>query len=330
MSEQSFEEIFSKFDNLNVLIIGDVMVDAYIWGEIERMSPEAPVPVVRVTKKDFRLGGAANVALNIKAMGANPILCSLVGNDADGEKFADRLADRNITDQGIHRSSTRPTTVKTRVISDNKHIVRIDEESTEVINEHEKQGLLANIEKLLPQCQVVIFEDYDKGCISPEVIAFTVDLANQHNIPTVVDPKKRNFLAYKGVSLFKPNLKELKEGLEIDFDVTKKEELQTAVVRLTDALQCGGAFITLSEHGVYIANEEVQHHIPAHLRKIIDVSGAGDTVISIAALCVALGLPPYLVAALANLGGGLVCEHVGVVTIDRNLLMTEAIANLNP
>ena len=272
MSQHAFKEIFKKFDNLNVLIIGDVMVDAYIWGDIERMSPEAPVPVVSVTKKDFRLGGAANVALNIKAMGANPILCSIVGDDIDGEKFASRLEERDITDQGIHISKARPTTVKTRVISNNKHIVRIDEESTNTINEGEKKGLLANIEKLLPQCQVVIFEDYDKGCISPEIIDFTVKLAKRHKIPTVVDPKKRNFLDYKEVSLFKPNLKELKEGLEIDFDVSNKDELQKAVVRLIDELQCDGAFITLSEHGVYIANEDGQHHIPAHLREITDVS----------------------------------------------------------
>ena len=329
MDQHDFKEIFNKFDNLNVLIIGDVMVDAYIWGNIERMSPEAPVPVVSVTKKDFRLGGAANVALNIKAMGANPVLCAVVGDDIDGEKFASRLSERNITDQGIYKSETRPTTVKTRVISNNKHIVRIDEESTDVINNNEKEGLLTNIEKLLPQCQVVIFEDYDKGCITPEVIKFTVDLAKKHNIPTVVDPKKQNFLDYKEVSLFKPNLKELKEGLEIDFNVTNRDELQNAVVRLIDELQCDGAFITLSEHGVYIANQDGQHHIPAHFREIIDVSGAGDTVISIAALCVAIDLSPYLVAALSNLGGGLVCEHVGVVTIERELLMTEAIAKIN-
>ena len=170
MNQHGFKEIFSKFDNLNVLIIGDVMVDAYIWGNIERMSPEAPVPVVSVTKKDFRLGGAANVALNIKAMGANPILCSIVGDDMDGVNFASRLAERDITDQGIYKSEMRPTTVKTRVISANKHIVRIDEESTETINKEEKKGLLSNIEKLLPQCPVVIFEDYDKGCINPAVI----------------------------------------------------------------------------------------------------------------------------------------------------------------
>jgi len=324
MDKQSFEEIFNQFNDLNVLIIGDVMVDAYIWGEVERMSPEAPVPVVSVSKKDFRLGGAANVALNIKAMGANPILCSVIGQDVDGSNFAMRLEERNITDEGIYKSKTRPTTVKTRVISDDKHIVRIDEESTDIIDSDEKEGLLKNIEKLLPQCQVVIFEDYDKGCITPEVISFTVDLAKKHNIPTVVDPKKRNFLDYKEVSLFKPNLKELKEGLDVDFDVTNQSELEGAVAQLSQALECEGAFITLSEHGVYINQQGSHHHIPAHKRDIVDVSGAGDTVISISALSVAIGLSPYLVAALSNLAGGLVCEHVGVVTIDKAQLLKEA------
>ena len=161
------------------------------------MSPEAPVPVVSVTKKDFRLGGAANVALNIKAMGANPILCSIIGDDRDGSKFASRLAERDITSEGIHKCKNRPTTVKTRVISHDKHIVRIDEESTAVINPDEKEGLIQNIEKLLPKCQVVIFEDYDKGCITPEIISLTVDLAKKHNIPTVVDPKREIFLITK-------------------------------------------------------------------------------------------------------------------------------------
>lgn len=324
MSDPSFDEIFNKFNDLNVLIIGDVMVDAYIWGKVERMSPEAPVPVVSVSKKDFRLGGAANVALNIKALGANPILCSVVGEDNDGEKFVNRIKDRNITDTGIFKSKSRPTTVKTRVISDDKHIVRIDEESTQTINVLEKEVLLKNIERLLPSCQVVIFEDYDKGCITSEIIANTVELAQKYNIPTVVDPKKANFLDYKDVTLYKPNLKELKEGLQLVFDLADQSALEKAVNHLKSELNCKGVFITLSEHGVYIDSSGEQHHIPAHLREIADVSGAGDTVISIAALCVATNLPPYLIAAISNLGGGLVCEHVGVATIDKQQLLKQA------
>lgn len=324
MNYNSFQSIFDDFYKLNALIIGDVMVDAYIWGKVERISPEAPVPVIRAIKRDFRLGGAANVALNVQALGANPIICSIVGEDEDGRRFINRLGEKNISSDGIVVSTDRPTTVKTRIISANHHMVRIDEESEENINSNEQSALLAKIEALLPKCQVVIFEDYDKGCINPEVIKFTVELAKKHNIPTVVDPKKRNFLDYHDITLFKPNLKELKEGLKIDFKVSDQTELENAVDKLMNHLHSDGALITLSEHGVYIANGEEKHHITAHVREIADVSGAGDTVISIAGLCVALGLPSRLVAELSNLGGGLVCEHVGVVSIDKTQLLNEA------
>ena len=324
MNYSSFSSIFSDFNKINALIIGDVMIDSYIWGKVDRISPEAPVPVVRVTKRDYRLGGAANVALNVQALGANPIICALTGDDENAERFEKRLEERSISSDGLVKSNERPTTVKTRVISANHHMVRIDEESTRGITESERKQLLNKIESLLPKCQVVIFEDYDKGCIDQQIINNTVELAKKHGIPTVVDPKKNNFLEYKGVSLFKPNLKELKEGLKIDFEVENKSDLENAVAKLQSILQCKSAFITLSEHGVYITENGTHHHIPAHIREIADVSGAGDTVISIAGLCVALGLPAKLTAELSNLGGGLVCEHVGVVSIDKKLLQQEA------
>lgn len=331
MNYTSFTSIFDDFNTLNALIIGDVMVDAYIWGKVERISPEAPVPIIRATRRDHRLGGAANVALNVQALGPNPIICSVVGDDSEGRRFIDRLGERGISSDGIVVSTNRPTTVKTRLISANHHMVRIDEESEEDMNSTEQNALLAKIEAELPKCQVVIFEDYDKGCINPEVIKFTVELARKHNIPTVADPKKRNFLDYHDITLFKPNLNELKEGLKIEFDVTDQTELENAVGKLVEKLNCGGAMITLSEHGVYITNGKGSHHVPAHFREIADVSGAGDTVISIAALCVALGLPTRLIAEISNLGGGLVCEHVGVVSIDKAQLLqeTEASVKLN-
>ncbi|MDH5474639.1 MAG: bifunctional ADP-heptose synthase [Cyclobacteriaceae bacterium] len=324
MNHDSFTSIFNNFNAINALIIGDVMVDAYIWGTVERMSPEAPVPVVSVNKRDFRLGGAANVALNVQALGASPIICAVVGNDDEGKRFVDRLTERNISADGIIQSNDRPTTVKTRVISDNKHMVRIDEESVDEITDNETLALKAKIKTLLPNCHVVIFEDYDKGSISPEIITYTVKLAKEYGIPTVVDPKKRNFMDYHGVTLFKPNLKELKEGLNISFDVTNHDQLEEAVGSLIKHLSCDSALITLSEHGVYVSDQKSKHHIAAHVREIADVSGAGDTVISIAALCIALGLPSHLIAQLSNLGGGLVCEHVGVVSIDKKQLLEEA------
>lgn len=324
MSYSNFNQVFEGFNNLNVLIIGDVMVDAYIWGAVERISPEAPVPIVRATKRDYRLGGAANVALNIQALGANPILCAVVGTDEGAQKVFERLEVNGISKEGIIESNERPTTVKTRVLSSHQHIVRVDEETDHILSKEEESQLWKKIEKILPTCQVVIFEDYDKGAITKTIIKKTVELAQSKGIPTVVDPKKRNFLNYKGTTLFKPNLKELKEGLKIEFEKSDKLEVENAVDLLMSKLNGEGSLITLSERGVYIDFKGERHHIPAHLREISDVSGAGDTVISIAALCVALNLSPLVIAALSNLGGGLVCEHIGVVPIDKNDLLQEA------
>ncbi len=318
------QQIFDSFNDLNVLIIGDVMLDSYIWGAVERISPEAPVPIINVKKKDFRLGGAANVALNVHALGAKPILCALIGNDDDGKKLIQRLDEKNISKEGIVTSSHRPTTVKTRIIASQQHVVRVDEESDKVANQEEEKLLWERIEKLLPQCQVVVFEDYDKGVLNFSLIEKTVALAKKKNIPTVVDPKKRNFLSYTGVTLFKPNLKELREGLKIDVEANNQQQVENAVESLKIKLQAKGVMLTLSEHGVYIDFENQKVKMPAHPREIADVSGAGDTVVSIAALCVALKLSVTLIASLSNLGGGLVCQHVGVVPIDREEFLREA------
>jgi D-glycero-beta-D-manno-heptose-7-phosphate kinase len=320
----SIQKVFEDFKSLHVLIIGDVMLDSYIWGVVERISPEAPVPIVNIKKKDFRLGGAANVALNVAALGAKPILCALIGNDIDGKKLLTRLDESKISKEGIVISEHRPTTVKTRVIASNQHVVRVDEETDAIANQEEEKQVWQCIEKLLPTCQVVIFEDYDKGVLTQSLIEKTIALANSKNIPTVVDPKKRNFLHYKNVSLFKPNLKELREGLKIEVEAGNQESVEHAVAQLKAKLNAQGVMLTLSEHGVYIDCQNEKVKIPAHAREIADVSGAGDTVVCIAALCVALNLSPYQTAALSNLGGGLVCQHVGVVPIDKQELFNEA------
>lgn len=321
------KKIFDGFNELNVLIIGDVMLDSYIWGAVERISPEAPVPIVTVKKKDFRLGGAANVALNVASLGAKPILCALIGDDDDGKKLIQRLDERKISKEGIVVSAYRPTTVKTRIIASHQHVVRVDEESDRVVNAQEEHDLMLRIEKLLPSCNVVVFEDYDKGVINASIIEKTVTLAQKNKIPTVVDPKKRNFLSYKGVTLFKPNLKELREGLKIDVEAGNQATVENAVNQLKEKLGASGVMLTLSEHGVYIDYKNKKIKLPAHPREIADVSGAGDTVVSIAALCVALDLSPQQIASLSNLGGGLVCQHVGVVPIDKEELLEEASKN---
>lgn len=324
---RSWPEIFSSFSGLRVLIIGDVMVDAYVWGSVERISPEAPVPIVHVNKRDFRLGGAANVALNILSLGATPILCGLAADDEYGKRFMGLLDERKLSREGMVLSRSRPTTVKARVIAAHQHVVRIDEESDKVATADEEEELLKRIEKLVPTCDVIIFEDYDKGVITPNVITQTVKLAQERNTPTVVDPKKRNFLYYKGVTLFKPNVKELREGLKVDLDPKDTHSVKEAVSQLKKHLGVEGVMLTMSENGVFIDHKGDQCSLTAHKREIADVSGAGDTVVSIAALCVALKCSAEEIAFLSNLGGGLVCQHVGVVPIDRQELLEEAIAS---
>ncbi|MFK7899121.1 MAG: bifunctional heptose 7-phosphate kinase/heptose 1-phosphate adenyltransferase [Cyclobacteriaceae bacterium] len=323
----SAEKIIAGFSNLKVLIIGDVMIDSYLWGKTSRISPEAPVPVIDVEKREKRLGGAANVALNIKALGAEPILCSVVGKSGNGDEFLNLLSAQQLRSDGILQSEERKTTVKHRIIASSQQLLRVDEESTNDISESEYLSLISNITHMLHEVDVVIFEDYDKGCITPQLIEQTVKKANELSIPTVVDPKKKNFLHYKGVTLFKPNLKEITEGLNIVIDPTSKESIDGANKELKDTLGHEHTLITLSEHGVYFSSDNKSMTIPAHLRKIADVSGAGDTVVSVAALCLASGVEHATIAEISNLAGGLVCEYLGVKSIEKERLQQEIESN---
>lgn len=321
MSNQN--KLINQFENIPVLIIGDVMIDAYLFGNVDRISPEAPVPIVAVNKKESRLGGAANVALNLVSLGAKPILCSTIGNDSEGHELIDLLLKSNINAEGIIKDNDRITTVKTRVISQNHQMLRIDNENAEVLNTEQTKLLIAKIETLLPIAKIVIFEDYDKGVITEALIESITRKANELGIPTVVDPKKRNFNYYKNVTLIKPNLKELREGINTQFSLNNKPEFENVCQKLMANMNIKYLFVTLSENGVMITNGKDFTYIPAHLRKIADVSGAGDTVISVASLCLALNLPIHQVAAISNLAGGLVCEEVGVIPIDKNKLAAE-------
>jgi rfaE bifunctional protein kinase chain/domain len=324
LTKAEIQKLFNDFSQKTVLLIGDGMIDAYMWGSVSRQSPEAPVPVVDVYQKETRLGGAGNVAKNLAALGARTIFCGFVGDDENGLVFKELLSKNNLEETGLFEVKGRPTTVKTRVIAQDKHVLRVDEEVTDELPNY--SAFIARILRIIEsqKVDVILFQDYDKGVINAEVINAVVRLAKLKNIPTVVDPKKRNFMAYKGVSFFKPNLKEIKEGLHVDFNVYDKNDLQQTVQKLRDALQADMVLLTLSEHGVYIQHPAGEKHWPAFKRKIIDVSGAGDTVVSVAALALAGGCSPEQVALLANLAGGLVCEEVGVVPINKQLFFDEA------
>ncbi len=327
VKKEHIREIFKSFSNLNVLIIGDVMIDSYMWGKVNRISPEAPVPIISVNKKEKRLGGAANVALNIQAMGANPILCSVIGIDYEGQAFLDLLKTQKLSQKGILKSRGRITTQKTRVIGNNHQLLRIDEEIEEDIAPSETQQLITLISYIIQndKIDVILFEDYNKGLITPKLISKVVELARSKGIPTCVDPKKKNFNAYKGVTLFKPNLKELREGLKLDISSDNINELQRAISSFRVKQKFETALVTLAEKGVLINSRSEKNHTPAHIRSIADVSGAGDTVISIAALLVALHVNPIVMAAISNLAGGLVCEQIGVVPVNKEQLLEESL-----
>ena len=321
----SAEDIISGFSKLNALIIGDVMIDSYLWGKVNRISPEAPVPIVSISKKENRLGGAANVAINVQALGANPILCSVIGTDEDGKTFIELMQKQDLTTEGIIQSSSRTTTVKTRVIGNNHQMLRVDEEIEDEINHSDRKQLLDRIIALVKsnKIDVIVFEDYDKGVIGKFLIHEVVKLAGNKNIPVAVDPKKKNFNHYRHVSLFKPNLKELREGMKLDLEKGNIPELSQAIKKLADENQIETVLVTLSEKGAYVYNKKDSKYIPAHIRNIADVSGAGDTVISVAALCIASGASPVTAAILSNFAGGIVCEKVGVIPIEKAQFLKE-------
>ncbi|MBI4945544.1 MAG: D-glycero-beta-D-manno-heptose-7-phosphate kinase [Bacteroidetes bacterium] len=327
MTQKDLQKIFDSFSKVRVLIIGDAMVDAYIWGIVNRISPEAPVPIVAVKTKETRLGGAANVALNVQAMGATPILCSMIGDDMYGREFTDLMEKQKLSTQAIFKSKKRVTTVKTRIIGNNHHLLRVDEEVESEISKTETQQMIEKISFLIKTnaVDVIVFEDYDKGVITPELIQKVVVEATKKKIPVAVDPKKKNFQYYKNITLFKPNLKELKDGIKSDLNLAGLEILSKVADELRVKQGMENILITLSEKGMFIATKKIKRIVPAHIRNVADVSGAGDTVIGVAALGLALKLDPVLMVELANLAGGLVCEKVGVVPIDKELLFQESI-----
>ncbi len=318
------KEIFEGFKNLRVLVIGDLMVDSYSFGKVTRISPEAPVPVLNLTKRENRLGGAGNVVKNILSLGAKPIVCSVIGNDSSGKIILDLLKEDNLSTNLVIQEENRITTSKERVISGSQQIVRIDDETDSMISNSSLNLLVEKISNIIADIDVIIFEDYDKGVLNEEIIQKIITLAKKHNISTVVDPKKRNFLSYSGVDLFKPNLKELLDGLNISNSKIELEDLKTLTEDFRKKFQMKNIFLTMSEKGVLLNNEGRFIQCNAHTRNIADVSGAGDTVISVAACCLGLNLSADLIAALSNLAGGLVCEYVGVVPVIKEQLISEA------
>ncbi|MDA7794546.1 bifunctional ADP-heptose synthase [Flavobacteriales bacterium] len=320
MDTFNWKSVFDKFEKIKVLIVGDAMIDAYMWGNINRQSPEAPIPIVDITTHEKRLGGAANVAINIKALGAEPILCSVIGNDKDD--FFQLMKTENLSTNGI-LTDNRKTTIKTRVISEGKHQLRIDEEDTFPIkNENE---FITNTIALMRNVDVVIFQDYNKGVLTQKVIDALITESKKLNKLVLVDPKKDNYWSFKNVDLFKPNLNELNHSSKKDFDATSFQEINNEVSAQRQKLNANYFMLTLSQHGVLIQDEKNSRLFPVFERNVIDVSGAGDCVIATASLALASGLSTEQIAQLSNLAGGLSCEKVGVNPVEKENLLNEAI-----
>ena len=318
-------QAFKNFNNKKIIIIGDLMIDAYNFGVVDRISPEAPVPILNVTEKDYRLGGAGNVAKNIKALGATPIMCSVIGNDENAIILRSLLTVKNKISDKYVINAERITTSKTRMISSGQQLMRLDSEDTTPLTESLTRKFVAVIKEAIEteNPDAIIFEDYDKGVITPLLINEITWCAGEKNIIITVDPKWRNFNEYKNVTLFKPNFKEFVEGTRSD--VTKREIDKTLAIakQYCQDNNIENILITMSEYGVLIVNQDSDFHVLAEKRDISDVSGAGDTVISTMTLCLAADISINVSTQIANIAGGLVCEKIGVVPIDKQQLLIE-------
>ncbi|MDI9319679.1 MAG: bifunctional ADP-heptose synthase [Phycisphaerales bacterium] len=319
MNKKEIKDLFERMSELHVLVVGDVMLDNYWWGDVERISPEAPVPVVSIKNKESRLGGAANVAFNCKSLGAKVSLASVLGKDADAELLISLCAASGLDTQMLMKSEERRTTTKTRVLSRNQQMMRLDDEQINELSTQEEHPFIDLVLRMLQREKphVLIFEDYNKGVLKENVIHRITAHCKELGIITMVDPKKHNFLAYQGVTIFKPNLKEVREGLGMSLTNVSLAELHEAHQQLKASLQHQITFITLSEKGVFATDGHQESITPSHIRHIADVSGAGDTVIATAAVVYALSKDIQTMAAIANIAGGLVCEKVGVLPIDK-------------
>lgn len=321
----NFDKLFADFSKLKVAVIGDAMLDTYWWGKVDRISPEAPVPVVAVSKKEQRIGGAGNVALNVQSLGAQVSMLTVVGKDEDGTQLIKLLEEKNIGTKYIVASEERVTTNKIRIISRSQHMMRLDAEISSDLLKEDEDKLLYAFENFIAAANpdIIILEDYNKGVLTENVVTKITSLCTRQNIITAVDPKRKNFFTYKGVNIFKPNLKETREALNIISGDVSLSVLKDMHLQLQEKLNHHISLITLSEKGVFYNDATAAEVIPTHVRNIADVSGAGDTVIAVASLVYAAAKNVKLTAEIANIAGGLVCEEVGTVAIDKEKLLAE-------
>ena len=324
ISNKRLDELKKGFDGKRIAVIGDMMLDGYFWGDVKRISPEAPVPVLEVEDEFFRFGGAANVAYNILTLGGIPVPVGVIGNDTYGSIFSSLIKEKNIQHDGIVIDNERPTTTKTRVIANNQHVVRIDKESKAYINNKIESKILAHIENLINNLDGIILQDYNKGILTPSLITKIISLANKKNILVTVDPKFDNFFEYKNVTVFKPNRKETETVLGIR--IKSDKDISSAGRNLLQKLNSKYILLTLGEGGIAVFEDgDKEKRMPTKAIKVADVSGAGDTVISTLTIALASGADIYESCFLANYAAGIVCGEVGIVPIEKEQLFKTVI-----
>jgi D-glycero-beta-D-manno-heptose-7-phosphate kinase len=319
MTEGFVETLLHSFRSKRIAVIGDIMLDKYIFGHVSRISPEYPVPVVDVTHEDHRLGGAANVALNTRSLGAETMLFGITGADSNREVLLGLFRDRGLCADGLICDPSRPTTCKTRILSQNHHITRVDFESRKEIDAGIEQSVLDSFEAAACSIDAIVLEDYNKGLLTERLILNIITTAKQYGIPVLVDPKLKNFFAYRGCSIFKPNLSEMAASLGIVLH-NNDREVEDACRLLRDKLQAETIVVTRSDKGMTLFNGSFTH-IEATSLEVADVSGAGDTVIGMLALGAAAGIDIATNAAIANLAAGTVCQEVGAVPVRPDKLL---------
>ncbi len=309
----------SKFDRCNILVVGDLMVDEYLWGDVERISPEAPVQVVTIKDEDFSLGGSGNVVNNIVALGAKVSAVGVIGTGSDGQLLLNKLNELGVDIAGIFQDSNRPTTRKTRIIASNQHVLRIDRETKESISEPAFEAIAKYLEEKIPDVDVVLISDYGKGLITEALMARLIAAAQKHKKITIADPKGLDFSKYSGVSLITPNKKEaaLASGIEVVDETTLIE----AGNKILQRVGIDKLLITCGKDGMVLFDRnKAPYKIRAETRQVYDVSGAGDTVLAVFGLSVASGISFEDGAVLANTSAGIVVGKVGTATVSRQEL----------
>jgi D-glycero-beta-D-manno-heptose-7-phosphate kinase len=323
VSVKRCREIVARFHSSSLMVIGDAMLDEYLWGEVSRISPEAPVPIVEVSSTSLKLGGAANVASNLKAVGVKPFLVSVAGSDSNGKRLCGLIEEAGMTCKGVVASSARPTTLKTRILAQHQQVVRADHESRSPLSVKESSLLLERVRQALGKVSAVILSDYGKGILTGDTLAGILTLCKKKSLFTAVDPKKRFFEEYTGASLITPNLKEAYQAMGLPIEPYSEASVKKLGWELLDKHDLPLLLITLGEKGMALFESKGRKfsRLDTAAKKVYDVTGAGDTVISVFTAAMACGATPFEAAFLANHAAGITVGEIGTATVSPKALL---------